>query len=78
MKPDISFYKWDCAMNNRKFTWVGFLIFYYQNPLIWLTAQICKFRGHKYENTGGHANGDTGSDEFTCRRCGHSFNHIYY
>ena len=81
-------YEYDCYLNssleNRRInpTRLGFVSFIIKDSIhfiiMMIVWNICKRRGHQYENTGGHANGDTGSDEFTCSRCGHSINHVYY
>ena len=64
-------------------TWTFGFLHYLLHCWIWSLIQriqwtICTYKGHKYEVTGGYANGDSGGDYYECRRCGHGGTHIYY
>jgi hypothetical protein len=79
IKEEIRDYAMGEYMNGKKPTLFGFIRWGYIEPIITrIQFSICERRGHKYDNTGGYANGDTGGDYFTCSRCGHEFTHIYY
>ena len=78
-KEDIADYKMGCYMNGNKPRFLGFIYWGYIEPYISLIKfKLCTKYGHKYVNSGGYANGDSGADYFTCKRCGHEFSHIYY
>lgn len=46
--------------------------------LEFLRVMICGKWGHDLEDTGSWANGDSGGEDMTCRRCGFHFHHTYY
>lgn len=71
-------YKLQCSMGLEPPSIWGFIRWTISPLIIYMLYMICHYRGHKYQNTGGHANGDTGSDYFTCQRCGDEIEHIYY
>jgi hypothetical protein len=43
-----------------------------------LMAQWCKFAGHKWQDCGSYANGDSAVDHLYCVRCGKDVKHIWY
>lgn len=43
----------------------------------WL-AKWCKFAGHKWQDCGSYANGESAADSFYCVRCGKTIHHTYY
>ncbi len=38
----------------------------------------CKTEGHRYVDNGTYAGPEGAAEHFSCARCGHSFNHIYF
>jgi hypothetical protein len=79
MKEDVRDYVIGERMEGKKPTIWGFIRWGYIEPvLFYIQVKLCQYRGHKYRNSGGYANGDSGADYFTCKRCGHEFSHIYY
>jgi hypothetical protein len=78
-RENIRDYEMGEYMNGKKPTPWGYVRWAYLDTILFfIKFSICKRRGHKYENSGGYANGDSGTDYFTCTRCGHEFSHIYY
>lgn len=71
-------YCFEQNMQGKLPTWVGYLYWLTFSIREFIRTLYCRKYGHKYENTGGYANGDSGGDYFDCKRCGHSFTHIYY
>ncbi len=43
-----------------------------------LLCLVCYYMGHSMEDAGSFANGETGQDHMECKRCGFTFDHIYY